>query len=347
MKAIVWIAACLCLLSAASCHGCTWYITADGTGDAPTIQAGIDSAAAGDTVLVACGTYYESGIYLDFSIALLSESGTSACATIDAQWNNTVLVLRDCDSTTVVRGFALTHGSPKGPPPGEAGGMTILFSSPRVIDCTFLDNDGGNGGAVYCGPSAPIFTNCIFDGNFAGYGSAICCFSADATIAGCEFIRNEAAEGTVYCVDCAPTIIGCTFFGNSAESGGGLFCSSSSAPTVENTIITYSTSGGAVACEGATAAPSLCCCNIYSNTGGDWAGCIAEQSTTNGNFSADPLFCDTTSTDLSLEDCSPCHPGNHPQGYDWDGIIGACGQGCGCGTVTEPATWGGVKSLFR
>ena len=31
----------------------TWYINTDGTGDAPTIQAGVDSSVAGDTVLVA------------------------------------------------------------------------------------------------------------------------------------------------------------------------------------------------------------------------------------------------------------------------------------------------------
>ena len=50
----------------------TWYITPDGTGDAPTIQAGIDSAAAGDTVEMACGTYYEARISLKHRIVLRS-----------------------------------------------------------------------------------------------------------------------------------------------------------------------------------------------------------------------------------------------------------------------------------
>ena len=51
--------------------------------DQPTIQAGVDVATEGDTVLVAEGTYYERGITIQGrGIVLISESGP-AVTTID------------------------------------------------------------------------------------------------------------------------------------------------------------------------------------------------------------------------------------------------------------------------
>lgn len=50
-----------------------------------TIQAGIDAAAEGDTVLVACGTYYESELALPSALTIRSESGDPDCVVIDAE----------------------------------------------------------------------------------------------------------------------------------------------------------------------------------------------------------------------------------------------------------------------
>ena len=44
--------------------------------DQPTIQAAIDASAAGDVVLIAPGTYYESLNLIEKQIELRSETGT-------------------------------------------------------------------------------------------------------------------------------------------------------------------------------------------------------------------------------------------------------------------------------
>ncbi|RPJ41534.1 MAG: hypothetical protein EHM19_11710 [Candidatus Latescibacterota bacterium] len=75
-------------------------------------------------------------------------------------------------------------------------------------------------------------------------------------------------------------------------------------------------------------------------------GCIREQYGVNGNFSADPLFCDAPLGDFTLAATSPCLPGHHPDGDDCD-LVGALGEGCAGGTAVEQTSWGGIKSLFR
>jgi len=70
----------------------------------------------------------------------------------------------------------------------------------------------------------------------------------------------------------------------------------------------------------------------------------------NGNFSADPLFCDVSSGDLTLQADSPCLPGYHPNGFDC-GVIGALGEGCGSQTAVAEErptdSWTTVKSRFH
>jgi hypothetical protein len=46
-------------LAAQTAHARTWHVLNDGSGDAPTVQAGINSSSVGDTVLLA-RTYFEN-----------------------------------------------------------------------------------------------------------------------------------------------------------------------------------------------------------------------------------------------------------------------------------------------
>ncbi len=51
-------------LYASDAYPRTWYVRTDGTGDAPTIQAALDSAQAGDTVLVGSGIHQVENMLL-------------------------------------------------------------------------------------------------------------------------------------------------------------------------------------------------------------------------------------------------------------------------------------------
>jgi predicted outer membrane repeat protein len=331
----------------------TWYISPDGTGDAPTIQAGIDSASIGDTVLVGCGTYYQYNIHMKSGVILLSEHGEADCVTIDAQYLHRVFWCGYCDSVTVIKGFTIARGMPYLGNPGTGGGMFIGDSPGLVIkDCVFLDNVTHYAAGVWCQGCSPEFTNCIFAGNYgiSEGGALTCAYSSSPTLENCVFAGNRAGwSAGVFCgVLSAPVFVSCTFYGNRAyHYGGAFYCMEMSTPILERTVIAYCPEGEAIWCQDEWSVPTLTCCDIYGNAGGDWTGLIADQLGTNGNFSADPRFCDAPGGNLTLEDCSPCLPGYHPDGYDCGGVIGAYGSGCACGAPTIPSTWGMIKAMYK
>jgi len=291
--------------------------------DVATIQGGIDAASPGDTVLIACGTYYEGDITVPPGIIVTSETGDPDCVIIDASGRaGRGLTFVDVDSTTTIRGLTVTGGFSA----DVGGGLHLIRSSPRIVDCTFVANAALSGGAVACvDTSAPTFTDCVFSGNSGETGAAIVCLNASSPVLDrCLLLGNTgtAAGGGVACLGgSAPTLRSCTLSENSAVEGGGIYSGDGSAPIVESTIIAFGEDGGAAYCEaGGTA--TLSCCDVYGNAGGDWTGCIEGQNGSDGNFSQDPQFCDGDTASYYLAVTSPCADA---QGC---GLVGALPVGC-------------------
>ena len=279
-------------------------------------------------------------------------------------------------NAAVVEGFTIRNGYA----PDHGGGILCEGASPRIAGCVLTDNatgmsgDGagiaclssaavlegcvlvanvanlGAGGGMLCSNSAVALRDCVFEANHATWGGGLYCEgSSGVDLLRCAFIANEATfdGGATFDTFSAATIRSCTFAFNAATAADratGFGVSQNSAVSVEATIVAFGPGGRAVYCDpGSTAA--LQCCDLFQNAGGDWVGCVAAQLGENGNFTADPYFCNPASNDLSLRNDSPCLPGQHPNGSAC-GLIGAFGLGP-CVSALHPATWSGVKALYR
>jgi len=237
--------------------------------DYPTIQAGIDAAKDGDTVLVADGVYTGEGNHnLSFNgkaITVRSENGPDNCI-IDCEregWSRG-FYLQSCDTESVVKGFTITRAN--------SSGIYCCDSSPTITNCTITGNTAGYyGGGIYCYNSDPTITDCTITGNTAGYyGGGIYCYRSDPTITNCAITENTAHfGGGIYCYyNTSPTIINCTITGNTASRGGGIYCYYNTSPTIVNCTIDGNTAeyeGGGIYCH-SESNPTITNCRIMGNT---------------------------------------------------------------------------------
>lgn len=110
--------------------------------DQPTIQAAINAANNGDTVLVAPGTYLENINFLGKAIKVKSSGGRKVTI-IDGQSLASVVTFNSGEGRkSVLQGFTIQHGSGT-----DGGGVAILSTSPTVTDNIVTNNtacfDGG------------------------------------------------------------------------------------------------------------------------------------------------------------------------------------------------------------
>ncbi|MFH1865805.1 MAG: hypothetical protein ABIK85_07970 [Candidatus Eisenbacteria bacterium] len=110
----------LVVLSTSPCEAATVNVPLD----RPTIQSAIDAAAAGDTVVVTCGTYYEYDIAMKDSVTLRSSTGDTSCVTVDANALARGIVCTGPSSATVIEGTKFINGAV-----GTGGGILCEDSS--------------------------------------------------------------------------------------------------------------------------------------------------------------------------------------------------------------------------
>lgn len=235
-----------------------------------TIQAGIDAAMPGDTVLIADGTYTGPGNKnVDFggkAITLKSENGPKNC-TIECEGSGSGFTFQKGEtSASVVDGFKIMNGvAPLAETASVAcgGGISCYNSSPTIKNCVISGNSAIFGGGICClGHSAsPTITDCIIRGNSAGVGGGISCYrSSWPTISNCTISNNLASLGAaISCISSQPNITNCTIRSNSAvgDGGGGVFCCCRSRPTITNCIL-WGNSPDEINMFGGTAAVKYC-----------------------------------------------------------------------------------------
>jgi hypothetical protein len=302
------------------CHNETqdkWYTT---------IQDAIDEASAGDTIVVADGTYTGDGNRnVDFqgkAITVKSTNGPENCIINCEGSRGTPRCGFIFDSSegrsSVLDGFTITNGYGRylAFDAMYAGGAIICErSSPTIRRCILKDNmnDKTNsdtyGGAIACyeesyGGANPLIENCTIYDNDAYYGGGISVVGTSSTIRNCVIRSNSAERGGAidlawgYTVD----INNCTVVNNSADSGGGIN-SNSSTETITNCILW------------GNGDDLYDCSTTYSCT----SDCN-DVNGTNHNICADPCFADADANNFHLSWNSPCINKGDPNG-NYDGQL--------------------------
>ena len=243
------------MLAANSMSARTWHVPTE----VPTIKQAVeDSAAYGDTVLVAPGVYGTASgetfpVNMTSGITLTSESG-APLTTIDANTTGSVISCINCDHNTEISGFTITGGYAQ-----DGGGIYCDGSYLTIRDNIIRDNTAtsitGGGGGIYCANSEPTIAHnmIIENASLLCFGGGIYTYFCYALIEHNTVANNTSRWGGGIFNDNSSSVIQYNMIkGNHSElSGGGLDCYMNSSPDIIGNVVfgnSSGTDGAAIAC---------------------------------------------------------------------------------------------------
>ncbi len=292
--------------------------------DQPSIQAGIDAAADGDTVLVAAGTYDEN-LVISGTTTLLSEAGYAATY-IQPQVSTSRLV--QGSGSLTIKGFTFRNCN------SDYG----LYFSQCLL--RFQDNLVSNMRTTWApmlvwqdsyADSNCLVERCKFYNNAAGGSSntaALCLMDMNkpSLISECDFHSNSGQYGggvTLWNAKQA-TIVRCLFYDNTVSRNGSAVSGGGSGDVVNCTVYKNRATGDGVALHNLGLVKNSI---IASNLGWGITAQIADYNDVWDNtildygwdmtpgahdISADPQFLDTAAHDFRISSVSPCRNAGDP-----------------------------------
>jgi hypothetical protein len=312
-------------------------------GDHPGVQAAIDSASAGDTILVRAGTYAENLVIRDKGpLTLLAEAGAEATI-LDGSAKAPVVQIEDCRKGLTVLGFTLRNGYAE----ANGGGLVARRSQVVLKNCRFIGNRADNSGGALSVLESPNYTveSCLFESNVCNDEASTASFvGGRGEFTGNTVRKNTGALSLVFmqagCVVRDNLIVDnlCTGFGalayqialstsvegntitrNHCKEGMGALYVQFGDLRVERNIICENAGAYGVQVQTMDNLVRLAGNDVWLNEAGAYTGIEPGEN----DIAADPLFCDPETGDFSLREGSPCLPDR-----EGEERIGALGKGC-------------------
>jgi predicted outer membrane repeat protein len=194
--------------------------------DQPQIKTAMDFASPGDSVIVSCGIYFESGISMKDDVVLRSETGEPECVRIDGDYNSAGLVCSSLQTGCKIEGITITrcerailgnhsalgitkcnlvqNYAPPGEFSGHGGAIQLQYSDATISESVISQNHTSNGhqgdppmgGGIWAYNSTLQVESTVFTENDAYVGGGIALWgNSSALIDDSSFLDNYSLEG--------------------------------------------------------------------------------------------------------------------------------------------------------